>query len=226
MNRYVITFSKMGTICYISHLDLMRMFRRTFKKAGIRLVYSQGFNPHPKMGFAQPLSLGYWGLREMMEFETVEEYDTEELSKTIASLMPDGIEIIDCRPLVGIRKTLAAAAAAAEYIIAIPVTEPIGMTGQDVKDKYMGQDSIITLKKQKKKKEPVEVDIKPMIRSIEFTPEEETLFVSAVLDSGSVSNLSPELVIDTLIKCLQLDIDRSEIAVMRKKIIFEKNNHQ
>ena len=68
MNRYVITFSKMGTICYISHLDLMRMFRRTFKKAGIRLAYSQGFNPHPKMGFAQPLSLGYWGLREMMEF--------------------------------------------------------------------------------------------------------------------------------------------------------------
>lgn len=226
MNRYVITFSKMGTICYISHLDLMRMFRRTFKKAGIRLVYSQGFNPHPKMGFAQPLSLGYWGLREMMEFETVEEHDPAELQKTIASHMPEGIEIIDCRPLEGIRKTLAAAAAAAEYIIAIPVTEPVDMTGQDIKDKYMGQDSIITLKKQKKKKEPVEVDIKPMIRSIEFTPEEEALFVTAVLDSGSVSNLSPELVIYTLLECLQMDIDRSEIAVMRKKIIFDKIDHQ
>ncbi|MGN0704516.1 MAG: TIGR03936 family radical SAM-associated protein [Lentihominibacter sp.] len=226
MNRYVITFSKMGTICYISHLDLMRMFRRTFKKAGIRLVYSQGFNPHPKMGFAQPLSLGYWGLREMMEFETVEEHDPAELQKTIASHMPEGIEIIDCRHLKGIRKTLAAAAAAAEYIIAIPVTEPVGMTGQDIKDKYMGQDSIITLKKQKKKKEPVEVDIKPMIRSIEFTPEEEALFVTAVLDSGSVSNLSPELVIDTLLECLQMDIDRSEIAVMRKKIIFDKIDRQ
>ena len=93
-------------------------------------------------------------------------------------------------------------------------------------DMWMGKTPKVKPQKQKKKKEPVEVDIKPMIRSIEFTPEEETLFVTAVLDSGSVSNLSPELVIDTLLKCLQLNIDRSEIAVMRKKIILEKNNHQ
>ena len=221
MNKYMITFSKMGTICYISHLDLMRMFKRTFKKAGIRLVYSQGFNPHPKMGFAQPLSLGYWGLRELMEFETVEEYNPAELKRIIGSMMPEGIEIIDCRPLEGIKKTLAANTVAAEYIIAIPVTEPLGMSGAEIRDGYMGQNSIITLKKQKKKKDPVEVDIKPMIRSIEFTPETEALFVTAVLDSGSTSNLSPELVIDTLLKCLNMKVDRSEIAVMRKKIMFD-----
>ena len=60
-----------------------------------------------------------------------------------------------------------------------------------------------------------------MIRSIEFTPETEALFVTAVLDSGSTSNLSPELVIDTLLKCLNMKVDRSEIAVMRKKIMFD-----
>ena len=58
MNRYM-QFSKTGTSCYISHLDLVRVFHRAFKRAGIKLEYSKGFNPHPKMGFAQPLSLGY-----------------------------------------------------------------------------------------------------------------------------------------------------------------------
>ena len=55
MFKYVLTFSKTGIICYTSHLDIMRMFNRVIKRAGIRLSYSQGFNPHPKMGFAQPI---------------------------------------------------------------------------------------------------------------------------------------------------------------------------
>lgn len=220
MNRYMITFSKTGTICYISHLDLMRMFKRTFKKAGIKLVYSQGFNPHPKMGFAQPLSLGYWGLKELMEFETVEEYDPVELKNIIAAMMPEGLEIIECKELQGIKKTLAANTVSAEYIIAIPLSAALDNSGTDIKEKYMGQDEIIALKKQKKKKELVEINIKPMIRSIDFVPESETLFVSTMLDSGSTSNLSPELVIDTLLKCLEIDTDRSEIAVMRKEIFF------
>ena len=68
--KYIIDFSKTGTICYTSHLDIMKVFKRSFKRAGISIAYSQGFNPHPKMGFAQPLSLGYWGLEEYVEFET------------------------------------------------------------------------------------------------------------------------------------------------------------
>ncbi len=59
--KYIIEFSKTGTICYTSHLDIMKVFKRAFNRAGIRLAYSQGFNPHPKMGLAQPLSLVTWG---------------------------------------------------------------------------------------------------------------------------------------------------------------------
>ena len=48
-NKYVIRFSKTGYVKYTSHLDLLRMFKRAFKKAELGLAYSQGFNPHPKM---------------------------------------------------------------------------------------------------------------------------------------------------------------------------------
>lgn len=220
MFKYILTFSKTGTICYTSHLDMMKMFKRVFKRAGIKQSYSQGFNPHPKMGFAQPLSLGYWGLNEFLEFETDEEYDAAQLQKTLQPLMPEGIVITSCVAAQPSKKTLAAKTDAAEYIIGIPLHQQPDIDPEAIKAAYMGQDKIITFKKQKKKKEPAEVDIKPMIRDISFVAEDDTLFVTALLDSGSTSNLSPELVITTLMECLGIGTERSEIQVMRRKIFF------
>ena len=220
MAKYILTFSKTGTICYTSHLDMMKMFKRVFKRAGIKQSYSQGFNPHPKMTFAQPLSLGYWGLGELLEFETEEDYGADNIKNILAPLMPEGIVITDCKEAEPSKKTLAAKTEAAEYIIAVPLHEKLDMTPSDIYDKYMGQEKILTYKKQKKKKELAEVDIKPMIRDLSFVVEEETLFVTAYLDSGSTSNLSPELVITTLIECLGLDTERSEVQVMRRKMVF------
>ena len=73
MGRYLLKFTKEGNIRYISHLDLLRVFQRAMKRAGISLRYSQGFNPHAKISFAHPLSLGYssteniWNLRRPTE---------------------------------------------------------------------------------------------------------------------------------------------------------------
>ena len=66
MSKYVLTFSKSGLIRFTSHLDMLRLFKRGFRRAGIELKYSQGFNPHPRMGFAQPLSLGYLAEAELL----------------------------------------------------------------------------------------------------------------------------------------------------------------
>lgn len=220
MNKYIITFSKTGTICYTSHLDMMKMFKRAFKRARIALSYSEGFNPHPKMGFAQPLSLGYWGMKELLEFETREEYDCAFIEETLRKLMPDGLEILQCRKSQTGGKTLAALTEAAEYMISIPLVKPLDMTSRDIYDAYMGQENITALKKQKKKKELAEIDIKPMIRVISFTVEDDMIFVNALLDSGSASNLSPELVIATLIKALELPVEREQVQVMRKEILF------
>lgn len=221
MFKYVMNFSKTGTICYTSHLDIMKVFKRAFKRAGIKLAYSQGFNPHPKMGFAQPLSLGYWGLDELIEFETIDEHDPKKIEDALKVLMPEGLELRDCRQIEKSGKTLAAQTVAAVYTISIPLEKSLGMTGQEIHDSYMSQTAITALKKQKKKKELAEVDIKPMIRQISFAEENEALYVTALLDSGSSSNLSPELVITTLLKHFDIKTERSEIQVMRKEIIFQ-----
>ena len=219
MFKYVMTFSKTGTICYTSHLDLMRMFTRAFKRGGIKLAYSQGFNPHPKLGFAQPLSLGYEGMKELMEFETVEEHDPSHLREKMSTLMPPGLDIINCSRVVDEKKTLAARTYAAEYIIMIPSGRMPDMTGEEMKQSYMSQEKIITLKKQKKKKEPVEIDIKPMIRDLTFT-KGKRLVIKAVLDSGSNSNLSPELVINTVNEYFDMGIDRNDTEIIRTEIFY------
>ena len=219
MFKYVMTFSKTGTICYTSHLDLMRMFKRAFKRGGIKLAYSQGFNPHPKLGFAQPLSLGYEGMKELMEFETVEEHDPSHLREKMSTLMPPGLDIINCSRVVDEKKTLAARTYAAEYIIMIPSGRMPDMTGEEMKQSYMSQEKIITLKKQKKKKEPVEIDIKPMIRDLTFT-KGNRLVIKAVLDSGSNSNLSPELVINTVNEYFDMGIDRNDTEIIRTEIFY------
>ena len=224
--KYVIRFQKTGVICYTSHLDIMKVFKRSFKRAGIRLAYSQGFNPHPKMGFAQPLSLGYESLDEYIEFETDEGsiFTAEEILEKMRALMPEGLELISIGEATH-PKTLAANTISAEYVIEIPIKgEEKGKLSGDVRklwQDYMGQKEILALKKQKKKKELVQVDIRPKIRELIFYPSEDELRIEAMLDSGSDSNLSPELVITTILERFGLTTPRSEIRVTRTKIHFK-----
>lgn len=273
MSEYIIEFSKTGTICYTSHLDLMRIMRRAFKRTGIALAYSQGFNPHPKMGFAQPLSLGYWGMEEYLEFETADPWEPDQLLQRLAGAMPEGIELKRCLFAENLTKTLASHTVAAQYIIAIPVTkyamDEVKTSGDadapadtaefheagdaDVPadpavdlssavsmwHSFMDPEEIHVWKRQKKKKEPKLIDIKEMIREITFTwtpslPDDDaasiatgkelrgTLYLDALLDCGSNSNLSPELIITSVCSRFGIRTDRSEVSVMRKKIFFDK----
>jgi len=226
--KYVMRFQKTGVICYTSHLDIMKVFKRSFKRAGIPLAYSHGFNPHPKMGFAQPLSLGYESLDEYIEFETaqtVPEPDMQEILKRMQELMPDGLALLSIKEATH-HKTLAANTMAAEYTIEIPLPEvELPADPHVLWHSYMDQDEIIAFKKQKKKKDPVAVNIRPKIRELAFflpnAEEERILRVETCLDSGSDSNLSPELVITTILERFGLEVPRSRIRVTRTKLYFQ-----
>lgn len=222
MSQYTIKFSKEGYICYTSHLDLLRLFKRAFKKAGILLSYSQGFNPHPKMGFAQPLSLGYSSISEYLEFETGQEYEPGFLLSRLKAQMPEGIHIASCEKSEGSKKSLAARSVAAEYVIGIPLKEMPEEDGKALCSQFLSQKEIRVLKRQKKTKAMKEVDIKEKIQDLNFTIAGENLLIWAKLDSGSHSNLSPELLIEAVKKLCPFMADRDEIGVMRTKLIFEK----
>ena len=64
-----VLFEKKGNAVWISHLDLMRLFQRAFKRAGLPLTHTQGYNPRPSVSIALPLSVGVESSCELLDFE-------------------------------------------------------------------------------------------------------------------------------------------------------------
>ena len=81
MQDYRITFSKTGSLSFISHLDFNHSFIRILKRAGLPLRYSEGFNPRPKIVFGLPLSVGMEGLNELVDISLTEDLSNEEVEK-------------------------------------------------------------------------------------------------------------------------------------------------
>lgn len=221
MHKYVLKFSKDGYFKYTSHLDLLRFFKRSFKRAKIKLEFSQGFNPHPKIGFAQPLSLGYESDYEILEFETRELENEVEMLESLRVFMPQGLNILKCKKYNLGGKSLAAITSSALYEIKIPLGKTDSSIFQGC-EKFLTEDEILVLKKKKKGKEKefVEVNIAQMIRDIQFEIKDGILILRSLLDAGSDSNLSPELLITALLNYLNLEVGREFISVRREKIYF------
>ncbi|GHU67762.1 hypothetical protein AGMMS49983_19420 [Clostridia bacterium] len=119
--KYVIEFSKTGRMAYISHLDLSRAFLRALRMTGLQPAYSQGFNPHPKMSIALPLSLGQSSVCELIEIETREDQERLFFAEAVNLLndrLPDGIRVLTMREKPdAFSKPLASYVRAAEYEI-------------------------------------------------------------------------------------------------------------
>lgn len=221
-DRYVIGFSKSGYAKYTSHLDLLRFFKRAFRKSGIQLRYSQGFNPHPKLGFAQPLSLGYESCCELLEFETDKSYEPDEIYRLLKDEMPEGLCLQWCKRFDAQVKSLAAACESAGYQVIIPfdISE---MDVDKLSADYLAQTEIRTMKRQKKDKKMVSVDIKDMIRRFEAHAEDGNLYLNLLLDCGSASNCSPELVIASFLEFSHIEVPRYDIEVKRESLSFYNN---
>ncbi len=85
---------KTGNAKYLSHLDLMRTMQRAFVRAGLEIKHTQGFNPHPYMSFALPLSVGIESLCELMDFELDDATELERIPCTLNQKLPAGLHIV------------------------------------------------------------------------------------------------------------------------------------
>lgn len=89
-------FEKKGNSVWISHLDLMRLFQRAFKRAGLRLTHTQGYNPRPSVSIALPLSVGVESACELLDFE-IENLDVscQEIREKLNGVLIDGIKVLN-----------------------------------------------------------------------------------------------------------------------------------
>ncbi|WP_050606791.1 TIGR03936 family radical SAM-associated protein [Clostridium niameyense] len=191
--RYLIKFSKEGNIKFISHLDLQRTLQRNFKRSGLKVEYSKGFNPHIIMSMAQPLAVGMYSRGEYLDVSFIEETDEKEIINKLNETSPSGIKYFKAVKLREASKSKQfksmAAVAAAEYVIKIKYDD-ISNLDCEIK-KMFSKDTLKTMKKTKKTCK--EVDIKPMIKSFNYSIEKPYIVIRTLINCGSVSNLSAEL---------------------------------
>ena len=94
--RYVLAYEKLGKAVYIPHLALVRIFQGSVQRAGLRPRFSEGFNPKPYIDFAQPLSIGFSGRKEIFSLELLEELGDKELIKGLNAGLPEGLRVTGC----------------------------------------------------------------------------------------------------------------------------------
>ena len=93
MGKVRIVYEKTGVARYISHLDLMRVLRRSFARADIALTHSEGFNPHPFLSVALPLPVGVESVCELLDVKLEAEPD-ENLPERLNAALPPGLRAV------------------------------------------------------------------------------------------------------------------------------------
>ena len=184
-------FGKTGRAVYISHLDLMHTMQRAFSRAGYELKYSEGFNPHPQISIALPLSVGAESVCEIMDFRLRQEADPMEIPARLTAVMPEGIEVSECYEQM--RKVAELKYLEIEGAFEYDDADTEEMAAR-LREFFAADEIVIT---KKTKRGMGESDIKSAIRSIEFLPMDGQVCIKAVI-SAQEPTLNPELLADAL----------------------------
>ncbi len=155
-------FSKEGYARYLGHLDVMRAFDRACRQAGVPVLYSEGYNPRPKMSFGQPLALGYSSEAEFADFEIDSRYKGH-LMADLNPRLPEGLQVREVRELIQKNDSLSSSISGAEYEIALHGRQ---LDQQDVEN-YLNRDEILVERRVKGRQK--QINIRPFIESMQRT---------------------------------------------------------
>jgi radical SAM-linked protein len=122
--RLRVAFSKSGPLVYTSHLDLMRVWERSLRRAGIPLAYSGGFNPRPKLQLAGVLPLGHSGEAELLDVWLEEPLPVRDFARALVSVLPEGLEVGQVRQVDLKEPAMQTRILAVEYQVRVEWGEP------------------------------------------------------------------------------------------------------
>lgn len=202
----------------------MRTIQRMIKRSNLPVEYSKGFNPHINMSIAQPLAVGIYSCGEYMDVYFKSETSGKDIVEKLNKNVPSGIEILRADRVRNeenkkVFKSMAAISAA-RYIIQIPYkyTDKIEEGIANLRNNLTWN----TLKKTKKGEK--EIDIRKLVKNINYCVRDSNLVIDTIICCGSINNLSPEL----LANYIQSNIEGSHknffINIMREEMYGQLEN--
>ena len=180
-------FYKVGSLQFISHLDLMRTMTRNMVRAGIPAWYSQGFNPRLKLTFSLPLSIGTQSLCEYFDIRLVEPMELQEVRRRLNEALTDEMQVTEVdqsdRKFADIQWS--------EYEITMASPKLSAGKADALRELYTHP---LVMTKHSKSGDK-EVDIAPYIDLRECSCKDGTITIRALLSADSMNYLNPEYLI-------------------------------
>ncbi len=209
-------FEKVGSAVYFSHLDLMRLFQRAYKRAGLPLTHTQGFNPRPSVSIALPLSLGVESQCELLDFELEgERISNTEIRSRLNQALVEGVRILQIYD--DGRKLKELALLESEIIMEYDNGIPTG-AGERICALF-SRDEVIVEKKGKNGM--TEQNLIPMLRRIHAKPSGERELSIRVLACCQNPTLNPMLISAAVSK--YLPEDSPDFVRCRRLEIYDAN---
>ena len=213
-NRCRFLFCKTGLAKYISHLDLMRTVQRAFIRAGIHIKHTEGFNPHPHMTFALPLSVCCESVCELMDCVLIEDIEKDKLPSMLNKMLPVGIEMVSAYEPERKFKDIVWIKFSGSFLYEKGDTKAVA----EKLNELFSRENIVIPKKTKKG--VTDTDIAPMIKYLSFSPDNGCVKLSAVL-AGQNPSLNPENLI-IAVKTFAQELVPDEYYFKREEI-FDSN---
>lgn len=203
---------------YLGHLDLTRTIMKTLRRAQIPVMLSEGFNPHPRLSFAMPLSVGHTGLAEYFEVILAQEISAEDFLDTFNRYAPGAIKLTEVKEIKEKSESLSSMINSARYYLDFYQTDYRLL--KELCTGILEKKEIIILKKSKKKTK--ETDIRPLIFDIKIEEQEEFCRMKLALAHGSTANLRVQDFLDLLV---QEGLDIENVSLAREGLFFKEDQN-
>ena len=214
-------FEKTGNAVWISHLDLMRLFQRAFKRAGLPLTHTQGFNPRPSVSIALPLSVGVESQCELLDFDLYgEPVPNEEILVRLNAALVEGVRVLSVYDNGSKIKNLALL----DCVVSLEYDSGIPADAKDRMEALFAQEEVIVEKKSKNGIKPE--NIIPMIRYMEISAEDGNTMVlrariccqnptlNPMQLSAAIAKYLPDLTPD-FVKCRRVEVYDTNETIFR-----------
>lgn len=207
MYKLRIKYRKEHHLRFVAHLEMVRLMERVFRRMDLPLKYTEGFNPHPRISFASPLSVGVESVSELLDVELMEKMPVDEVLARSHSALPRGL-VFETAKYVEDKRSLMSLVTWAEYTVLLDCfIEAWRM--KEIIQQLMAMDTLMVQKKGGKS-DGKTVNIRPQIDEIALIPSDQGATLRMVLANGSGGSLKPELLVETLSKVgnVELTIDK------------------
>ena len=191
-----IKYSKLGDISYISHLDIIKLMERIVRRTGLKLSYSEGFNPHPKTAFSPALQLGVQSHCEYLDMEFDEAVEEDLLIQKLNEKTVEGINFIEAKILTDKVDSLVAFITHSRYEIAVDEEGENKISKIISAINKINNTNEMLLTKKTKKGNIKEYNVKEYIGTIDFERKSDGLSIFVDICSGSVKSINPKKIIE------------------------------